>query len=202
MKVEEKNIIAYDKKADNYDKTLDGKFTEKFKSLLLSTMELKNGDSVLDVACGNGTLLSKMARLKEIQGFGADISPKMIENATILNPDFQFVVAGYENMPFDDNSVDIITVCAAYHHFSNVEIFATEVKRLLKPTGNLYIAEIYLPTILRNIANVFLPFSKDGDVKFYSTREIENTFSKMGFHLVNKVVRGHIQIVRLQKNKI
>jgi len=38
MNINQKNINAYDKKADNYDNTFDGKFTEKFKRLL------KNGD--------------------------------------------------------------------------------------------------------------------------------------------------------------
>ena len=36
MDYNEKNIIAYDKMADNYDNTLDGKFTERFKKLLLN----------------------------------------------------------------------------------------------------------------------------------------------------------------------
>ena len=40
----------------------DGKFTEKFKDLLLANMSIRENDSVLDVACGNGRLLSKIAK--------------------------------------------------------------------------------------------------------------------------------------------
>ena len=192
----EKNRKAYDKKASNYDNTFDGKFTKTFKNLLLANMLIHDNDSVLDVGCGNGTLLSKLAEKNTIQGFGIDISPQMIQHAKARYPEFNFVVSGCENIPFDDNSMDIITVCAAYHHFPNVDAFALEAKRIIKPNGNVYIAEAHIPAIIRPIVNTFLPFSKDGDVKFYSCAEIISTFSNAGFRLVNVMKKGHIQIVQ------
>ena len=195
----EKNIKAYDKKASNYAETLDGKFTEKFKNLLLQNMDINANDSILDIGCGNGTLLSKIADTKKINGFGIDISPQMIKNAKFRYPEFEFIVSGCEKIPFNDNSMDVVTVCAAYHHFPNVDAFALEAKRLMKPGGSLYIAEICLPVIIRAFANILLPFSKDGDVKFYSYREITNTFSSIGFCLMKVIKKRHIQIVQLQK---
>ena len=199
MNHNEKNIKAYDKKADYYDKTPDGKFTEKFKNLLLDTLAPKEGDYILDVGCGNGTLLSKIAATKSVHGYGTDISPQMVKNAASLNPDFRFAVSSCENIPFDSGLMDIITVCAAYHHFPNVDAFADEAKRLMKQGGSLYIAEIYLPPVVRQIANIFLPFSKDGDVKFYSSSVITSTFSSKGFRLVDVKTKRHIQILHLQK---
>ena len=35
-------------------------------------------------------------------------------------------------IPFDDGLFDLITVCAAYHHFPDVRAFAAEAFRLLK----------------------------------------------------------------------
>ncbi|MCL2197900.1 MAG: class I SAM-dependent methyltransferase [Defluviitaleaceae bacterium] len=193
-----KNIEAYDKKADDYDNTYDGRFTEGFKQLLMDNISIKDGDWVLDVGCGNGTLLSRMAEQRSIEGFGTDISPQMIKNSTVRYPGLRFVVSDCERLPFDDNSMDIITVCAAYHHFPNVNAFAAEAKRLLKEGGSLYIAEIYLPFGIRHIANIFLPLSKDGDVKFYSPREITKTFAGVGLMPIKVMRKGHIQIVRLQ----
>ena len=194
----EKNIRAYDKKAGHYNDTFDGKFTEKFKALLLANMDIKENDSVLDVGCGNGTLLSKLAEAKAISGFGIDISLQMIENAKLRYPEFQFAVSSCEKMPFPDNMMDTITVCAAFHHFPDVNAFASEAKRLIKQGGSLYIAEVCFPPLIRHIANVFLPLSKEGDVKFYSPKEIERIFSRVGFRLVNVIKQGHIQIMRLQ----
>ncbi|MDR2939447.1 MAG: class I SAM-dependent methyltransferase [Clostridiales bacterium] len=198
-KFDKKSIKAYDKKADHYDNTFDGKFTGKFKELLIKHIELNENDSVLDIACGNGALLSKINNKKAINGFGIDISGQMIRNASVRYPEFTFVAAPCDKAPFEDSSMDVITVCAAYHHFPNVDSFALEAKRLLKPNGNLYIIEIYLPEVIRVIANPFVPLSKDGDVKFYSYREIEKTFSNVSFRLVKRIKQGHIQIAHLRK---
>jgi len=191
------NRKAYDKKAKCYDETLDGKFTEGFKSLLLDNIHVRDNDSILDIGCGNGKLLSGIEKSNLIQGFGVDISPEMIRYAKECYPKFNFVVSGCENIPFEDNSMDIIIVCAAYHHFPSVDLFAKEAKRLLKQNGSLYIAEIYLPSIVRHIVNLFLPLSKDGDVKLYSPKEIVNTFTNAGFYVERIIKKGHIQIVQI-----
>jgi len=134
-----------------------------------------------------------------MHGFGTDISPEMIKNATSRYPNLKFEVSDCIAIPFDGSSMDIITACAAYHHFPNVNAFAVEAKRLLKRSGSIYIAEVYLPLGVRQVANIFLPLSKDGDVKFYSSKEIVNTFSDNGFRLIAAKAKGHIQIIHMQK---
>lgn len=52
---EEKSRESYNQKADSYDSTFDGKFTVKFKKLLLEEVIVKPDNSVLDVACMKGT---------------------------------------------------------------------------------------------------------------------------------------------------
>ena len=203
-KYHEKNLGEYNKKADIYDSTLDGKFTEKFKDLLVDAIltndaVIKPLPSVLDVGCGNGTFLSKLSKRKNISGFGVDLSPQMIANAKTLYPSFVFAVSGCEAIPFDDNSMDIITVCAAYHHFPDVDKFASEAKRLLRAGGHIYIADICLPAPIRFFVNLIMPLSKGGDVKVHSHKEISSTFSSAGFRFVNVVKKGHIQVVILAK---
>ena len=58
-----KSKAAYNKKADFYDDTFDGKFTWKFKHLLVESIVIKNDLNVLDVACGNGSLLSLLEKI-------------------------------------------------------------------------------------------------------------------------------------------
>lgn len=74
-----------------------------------------------------------------------------------------------------------MTVCVAFHHFSNIQKFAAESERVIKKDDVLYIAEVYLPAILRVICNSFVKFSKAGDVKFYSPDEIVSLFENNGF---------------------
>jgi ubiquinone/menaquinone biosynthesis C-methylase UbiE len=197
----EKSKAAYDKIADYYDESSDGRFTRKFKEQLLSIIKLHDGYSVLDVACGNGSLLMSMNKLHSIKGHGIDVSSQMIKNAIVRNPDMEFHVAGCEAIPFPDESMDIITVCATYHHFPDTTAFAKEAYRVLKPQGKLYIAEIYLPALVRMLINPFVPLSPAGDVKFYSPKEIEAFLMRHGFGQANTHKTGHIQIVEMMKQK-
>ena len=195
----EKSRLAYNKKADDYDNSPEGRFTQQFQRLLISVITLSENANVLDVACGNGSLLAALKRKTPINGFGIDISERMIENATARNPGMQFQVAGCEAIPFEDASMDVIAVCAAYHHFPNVAAFAREARRVLKPGGTLYIADVYVPPVLRVIVNPFVPLSRAGDVQFYSPKEIVRNFMSVGFECNDTKIHGHIQIVSKRK---
>ena len=190
---------AYNRKADDYENTTDGKFTRKFKTLLLEQVEINSNDAVLDVACGNGLLLKMLAEKQVIKGFGIDIAENMIKNAKLNCPEMVFHVSGCEKIPLENASVDIITVSAAYHHFPDVASFAKEAARVLKPQGQIYIAEVWLPFIFRVLFNPFLPFMGSGDVKIYSPQEIIKTFESQKFTTVKTLRKGKVQIIQMQK---
>ena len=107
-----KSKAAYNKKADNYDNTHDGRLTLKFKQLLVSEVVLHGNASVLDVACGNGSLLTALNNKTPINGFGIDIADRIIKNAATNNPGMTFRVSGCESIPFGECSMDIITFCS------------------------------------------------------------------------------------------
>ena len=194
-----KSKAAYNKKADNYDDTHDGRFTRKFKQLLVSEVALRDNATVLDVACGNGSLLAALNNKTPINGFGIDIADRMIKNAAANNPGMEFRVSGCESIHFENCSMDVVIVCAAYHHFPDTAAFAKEAKRVLKPNGTIYIADIYLPTVLRFFINPFVSLSGAGDVRFYSPKEITGSFEQYGFTAMETKLFGHVQIVVIQK---
>lgn len=198
-KFEQRSKLSYDKKAGNYDSTFDGKFTIKFKEMMYKAVTINSDDTVADIACGNGSMLHKMAEKTDFCGYGVDISEKMIEQAKKLNPDMKFYVGGCDKLPFEKDEIDVITVCAAFHHFPDVEKFAGEAGRVIKPSGMLYIAEVYLPEFLRVICNPFVKFSKAGDVRFYAPNEIVSLFENNGFAASGVEIDGRVQIVKLKK---
>lgn len=197
---EEKSRLSYNAKADNYDNSADGKFTEKFKNLLLENVKVEKGYKLLDVACGNGTLLKRFADIAAIEGYGIDISENMVKNAKVRNPYMVFAVGECGNIPFADSIFDVVTVCAAFHHFPNPEIFAKEVYRLIKPGGMLYIAEIYYTGIFFTLLNLMLPLSPSGDVRAYYPQEIVEIFSDAGFREQKIETRGSVQLIQLQRD--
>lgn len=190
---------AYDKKALQYDNTFDGKFTRKFKIVLLDTVTLKDGDTILDVACGNGTLLNAFSQKGSVSCYGIDISSKMIEVSKERYPHISFTQGDCTKTSYQDNTFDAITVSAAFHHFPEPEQFMKEAFRILKPNGTLYIAEVYMPAVFRWCVNPFIQFSKDGDVKIYSSKELISYFDNEGFRNISTSKIGHVQIIKGMK---
>lgn len=198
-KFEQRSKDNYNKKAENYEATFDGRFTVKFKKILADFLEISPGHLLVDVACGNGRLLHMLGGKGAFRGYGVDISDEMIKQAKALNPNMEFSVASCEQLPFADGMIDIMTVCAAFHHFPDVEKFAGEADRTLRKGGMICIAEVYLPAVLRVICNPFLKFSKAGDVKFYAPKEITALFERRGFSTEKVAIDGMTQLVVLRK---
>ncbi|GAP16132.1 methylase [Longilinea arvoryzae] len=192
---EERSMKSYNQKADNYDDTPDGKFTYRFKEQLVKIIRIPEGGSVLDIACGNGRLLQMLSRGHHFSGYGVDISEKMVENARRIDPGMVFETARCNQLPFEAAFFDVVTVCAAFHHFPDIAGFAKEAFRVVKPNGMLYIAEVYYPAFFRTIFNPFIRFMQEGDVKLYAPEEITRLLQRTGF--TNEVLRieDNIQVI-------
>ena len=181
----EESRVAYNKIASEYDASREGQYTRFHIMELSNTVDLSAGNVVLDVACGNGTLLRELSKKAAIQANGIDISENMIYAAKMRYPDMNFEVKPCYPLEWSDESIDIITVCCAFHHFDNPQGFVNECKRVLKKDGTVYIAEPNFGAILRFFANKFwFPFSKSGDVRVYSPKELERFFFNSGFETV------------------
>ena len=70
----EQSRIAYNKIASEYDMSKEGQYTRFHIKELSDTIDLSEGDIVLDVACGNGTLLGELSEKAKIQANGIDVS--------------------------------------------------------------------------------------------------------------------------------
>ena len=181
----EESRIAYNKIASEYDTSREGQYTRFHIKELADTIELSEGDVVLDVACGNGTLLGELTRTATSPAHGSEISENMIHAAKMRYPDISFRVKPCCPLEWGDKSIDIITVCCAFHHFANPQGFVNECKRVLKRNGAVYIADPNFGAILRFFANKFwLPLSKSGDVRIYGKKELEAFFYHSGFKTV------------------
>ncbi len=181
----EESRITYNKKAFEYDRSREGQYTRFHIKELSNTIDLSDGNVVLDVACGNGTLLRELSKKAKIQAYGIDVSENMIHAAKMRYPKMNFEATPCYPLEWSDESIDIITVCCAFHHFDNPQGFVNECKRVLKKSGTVYIAEPNFGSIIRFFANKFwFSFSKSGDVRIYNKKELETIFYHSGFKLV------------------
>ena len=117
-------------------------------------LQLKNNhpQTVLDVATGTGDvalLTYKLLQPKHITGI--DISDGMlalgrekIKKANLQNK-IELVNADSENIPYNDNYFDAITVAFGVRNFEHLERGLTEILRVLKPGGKLAVLEFSQP---------------------------------------------------------
>ncbi len=126
----EESRIAYNKIASEYDTSREGQYTRFHIKELSNTIDLSEGDIVLDVACGNGTLLKELSKKAKIQANGLDVSENMIHVAKMRYPNMNFKVQPCYPLEWNDESIDIITICCAFHHFENPQGFVNECKRV------------------------------------------------------------------------
>ena len=129
-------------------------------------LEKEQPKIILDIATGTADLAIAAMRLNPEKIFGIDISPDMIAigKTKIRKKNFQnkieLIEADSENLFFDDNKFDAITVAFGVRNFANLEKGLSEMFRVLKPGGSVVILEFSKPEN---------PFIKSL-YNFYSTR--------------------------------
>ena len=123
----------------------------KWRKKVLQLVSNKNPKNVLDIATGTGDLAILMSKTSADKIIGLDISAGMLEvgkNKIIakkLSDKIDMILADSENMPFDDNTFDAITVAFGVRNFENLEKGLTEILRVLKPNGIFVILETSVP---------------------------------------------------------
>ena len=94
---------------------------------------------VLDAGCGPGTVTSSIARLfSQGSAVGIDSSGTAIETAQCrsqLATNCSFKVALLENLPFADDSFDVVYTSQVLVHIPNVTKAFNELRRVCKPGG-------------------------------------------------------------------
>ncbi|WP_199269650.1 bifunctional demethylmenaquinone methyltransferase/2-methoxy-6-polyprenyl-1,4-benzoquinol methylase UbiE [Formosa sp. L2A11] len=126
---------------------IDIKWRKKVVELVKNT----NPNSVLDIATGTGDLAINLAETNAEKIIGLDISPGMLDvgkqkiKAKKLEGTIEMILGDSENMPFEDNSFDAITVAFGVRNFETLEKGLAEILRVLKPNGIFVILETSVP---------------------------------------------------------
>lgn len=182
----ENSKINFNKQAEIYDEKGDGKFVAPMYDEIVNRIMEANPKKILDVGCGTGNVLMKLTTKKDLSLYGIDISEKMIETAKKnLQDKAEFKVGDSEDMPWEDNSFDVVVCNASFHHYPNPEKVLLEMKRVLSDNGTLIIGDPTGPVIIRQVLNLFCKISSNGDYKIYSKNEIQKMLVKCGFEPFN-----------------
>lgn len=109
--------------------------------------ELKSGMKILDVSSGRGTQAIYYAKTFGVEVIGLDIDKNMIETATEkakqngVKKSVQFVLGDSQQLPFDENTFDVVINECAVGIPDNSQKVLDEMLRVVKPHGAVAIHE-------------------------------------------------------------
>jgi ubiquinone/menaquinone biosynthesis C-methylase UbiE len=105
---------------------------------LLRILDLRSGENVFDLACGQGYFSNIFAKQKGVKVVASDLSRKLVERASEKNKNIEFHVApAHKSFFLSDESVDTIVIVLAIQNIENVSAVFAECDRVLKKGGRL-----------------------------------------------------------------
>lgn len=146
----------------------------------LSHFDWKENSDALDIGCGGGMNLRRMLELSPRGRIsGIDISVASVKksqqlNAEHLNGRCEILLAGVEQIPYDDHTFDVITAFEAIYFWQDLPSCLREICRVLRPGGMfMVVCERSDPDCLwgRLIQGIHV----------YIPEELEALFSQAGF---------------------
>lgn len=106
----------------------------------LKHLDIKSDDIILDIGCGGGININRMAKnAKKV--FGVDYSIESVNLSKEVNEEYirqgkvEVLEGNVIDLPFGDNTFDIITAFETVYFWPDIEKSFGEVKRILKPGG-------------------------------------------------------------------
>ena len=172
--------------------------------------DFKRQCSVLDLACGDGFLLSMLATRKQsgLSLAGIDMSAGEIDAArTRLGNAASLCLARAQSLPLQSKSVDYVLCHLAIMLMDNVESVVTEVQRVLRVGGTFSAVvgtrplssrafDTYIELLAQYPKRKGMDFNRLGDSRFTTVTGIEEMFSKLFTKLtaagINRRMSGFI----------
>jgi ubiquinone/menaquinone biosynthesis C-methylase UbiE len=101
-----------------------------------TALNLRGDESLLDISTGPGHFPGRLRKAGHGGRIvGADFSPGMVEKARAEYPNIEFLQADAQDLPFSDDTFDVVTARHMLYHVPSITKALSEAKRVLKPGG-------------------------------------------------------------------
>jgi ubiquinone/menaquinone biosynthesis C-methylase UbiE len=171
----------FDRWAPNYDCLFTTIFYQAVHKRMLEYVDLPHQAHVLDLGCGTGRLLHRLAtQFPTLQGTGLDLSTEMLRQAQQRNQHgtrLTYRQGNAESMPFAEGEFDAVFNTISFLHYPNPQQVVLEVNRVLRAGGRFYLAD---NTVREEIGDRLFGFSPGG-IRCYSPHRREQLGTTAGF---------------------
>lgn len=147
---------------DKLNRILSAGIDKRWRKKLLGKVNIVPSLKILDVATGTGDLCFAFQKegVKDI--IGLDLSDGMLKVAVEKQKNTQlskvkFMQGDAENLPFEDNVFDLVTVSFGVRNFQNLREGLKEIGRVLRPGGQVLILEFSQPkaSVFKQLYNFY-----------------------------------------------
>lgn len=195
------NDISNNSYADNANfwikiirEQLDRYRTELTDAAIVAATQPLTGRTILDAGCGEGYLSRRFANSDAGSVYGIDGSADLIEAArsaaAASGLDIDYQVGSVDNLPFDDNSVDIVTCNHLLNDLADISTPINEFNRVIKDDGRLVILMLH-PCFYSSHAERTPADKPLSPSEYFKVRTIEQHFKVAGITSPSPVKTWH-----------
>ncbi|MEA5616924.1 class I SAM-dependent methyltransferase [Cronbergia sp. UHCC 0137] len=160
----------FDRWAPSYDWTFPSFIYQAIHKRLLSQIQLPPNPNILDLGCGTGRLLNRLAnQFPDLRGTGLDLSTQMVRLARQNNqhrPRLIYLEGNAESLPFADGQFDAVFNTISFLHYPHPDQVLSEIARIISPGGKFYLVDI-----TTNNPTLQLMANSPTGIKFYSQEQ-------------------------------
>ena len=118
---------------------------EKLAHWGVSHLNICPDDIILDIGCGGGVNVKRFSSMSKNKIYGLDYSKKSVEESIKYNSEgietgqVGILEGSVSNIPFEDESIDIVTGFETIYFWPDLKEDLKEIKRVLKRDGAIFI---------------------------------------------------------------
>jgi ubiquinone/menaquinone biosynthesis C-methylase UbiE len=193
MSVADPVVEEYARAAREYDKKW-WFYVEATTRETLRRMPMAGVNRVLDVGCGTGELLARLAaKHPDVALAGIDPVSEMLAVARGKLSDRPDLRVGYADaLPWPTATFDVVVSCNMFHYISHPLKAIAEMRRVTRPGGALVVTDWCDDYLACRICNLYLRATNRAYYKTYRERECRELLRAAGYR--------HIRIDRYKIN--